>query len=311
MKICICLDGGGCRGVIEIASLMWLSENFDIGSNDVSLVVGTSTGAVVGTLYRSGVKLDEMMELYLDDMPHIFKLDWTSLFGLLGPKYKTSPIDDTFKKWMRNNILKFAKFNEYRMLMISSYNLSTKQETFFKSWNKEIKGTHVVPKFRMNRINIHDALRAATSIPTYWPPVVINGYYYCDGGVVANCPLLAAYTEMRSLFPKEKIIILSLGTGHAAIEHKTPHYRKFGIFQWIEPLLNIFTNNNYDNYIANNITRTVDDKCAVIRINPFISSGKFKSILSRDDMEELATHATRSLKSNATIHQKLEVLLHD
>ncbi|NPB00964.1 MAG: patatin-like phospholipase family protein [Crenarchaeota archaeon] len=308
MKICLSLDGGGCRGVIEVAALQWLAEKYSITHHDIALVVGTSTGAIVGTLYRSGVHPSKMVRMY-EDITRVFVPRWRSLFGLLGPKYKLKPVEELFRTWKYRGILKWDKFTDYPMLMISSYNLSIKREIFFKSWSCERKGSNFVPVLRMNRFTIKDVLRAATAIPTYFKPMKLSGQYFCDGGVVANCPLLAAYTEMRKLFPNEKIVIISLGTGAVSTARKEPKYEKFGILKWINPLLNIFVNNSYDVYITDKIAQIVDDKCAVVRIDPPIPANMAKSILTMDEVDDLFAMAKRYVRCTPYINQQLDVLL--
>jgi NTE family protein len=41
---------------------------------------------------------------------------------------------------------------------------------------------------------VADAVLASLAVPVYWPPVAIDGWWFCDGGVATNHPL-AVYAE--------------------------------------------------------------------------------------------------------------------
>jgi len=56
------LGGGGARGIAHIGVLEVLEE---LGMRP-SLIVGTSMGSVVGSLYASGMNLDDLKELALN-----------------------------------------------------------------------------------------------------------------------------------------------------------------------------------------------------------------------------------------------------
>ncbi|CAG8830179.1 2108_t:CDS:1, partial [Gigaspora rosea] len=59
-----------------------------------------------------------------------------------------------------------------------------------------------------------DILMATTASPTFFPPHKIGNKAFIDGGMYLNNPASTAYDEaIRYNVPKEKISVLSLGTG--------------------------------------------------------------------------------------------------
>ncbi len=294
-RICLCLDGGGCRGVIESTIL----KHFEL---EPDLIAGTSTGTIVGALYALGYSPSQITNLYINKVSNIFTPNYLSIFGLFGPKYKPNKLRRLLKSHFGNyqfssdinnkySIVNYKYFTNKQIirLMFTTYNLSERKVDFFKSYGSS--------KFQSTPVcNI---LQAATAAPTYFPPISIDDTLYCDGGIVANCPLLAAYTEMRKLFPNDEILILSIGTGYSTSNNQFAHSKHFGMLKWIYNLVNVFVDNQYDPYIMDRITRKVDDKCTVIRLNPPIPDYLNKMILTPPEMQELINIVQDFMHSNS------------
>ena len=84
------LDGGGMRGTYTATYLSHLATTFerrlkrrtlDIGSA-FDLIVGTSTGAIIGCAIAKGVPLEEVVKLYRDCGSKIFPRKLPSIMTL-------------------------------------------------------------------------------------------------------------------------------------------------------------------------------------------------------------------------------------
>ena len=70
-KISLVLSGGGARGFAQIGVLKSLEEN----QIEISNIVGTSIGALIGGLYSSGYSANELDSLASNT-------DWNEIFSL-------------------------------------------------------------------------------------------------------------------------------------------------------------------------------------------------------------------------------------
>lgn len=81
-------------------------------------------------------------------------------------------------------------------------------------------------QFTAKNIKLHDIAQATSAAPTYFEAVDIEDKTYIDGGLSANCPLNALFSDIMDLYPepnqrKKKIGgILSIGTGSNGLNMK-------------------------------------------------------------------------------------------
>jgi predicted acylesterase/phospholipase RssA len=67
---------------------------------------------------------------------------------------------------------------------------------------------------------VWEAVRATAAATTFFDPIQIGKYgeTFVDGGVKENNPIARAEVEARRLWPEQKLVITSIGTGTARIE---------------------------------------------------------------------------------------------
>ena len=160
--VALALGGGASKGFAHIGVLKVLQEN----RIPVDIVTGTSAGAVVGSLYASGMSPDRL-ELEAEILQKTDVVDLTlSTSGFI----KGDKLQDFINQKVRNRqIQQFPK-----------------------------KFAAVDPEFATGRMaafnygNAGQAVRASVSIPNVFQPTVINGKRYVDGGLVAPVPVTAA-----------------------------------------------------------------------------------------------------------------------
>lgn len=160
--VALALGSGGERGFAHIGVIKALEAN-DIG---VDIVVGTSSGSVVGALYAGGYKSDELEQLAL-------KLDQDRLndFELSKRGYiRGEQLQDFINRALKNR-------------SIEQLNKS------FVAIATQLGSGNAVA---FNRGNTGMAVRASSSIPGVFHPVLIDGEEYVDGDLKKPVPVSVA-----------------------------------------------------------------------------------------------------------------------
>jgi len=151
IKIGLALGGGAARGFAHIGVIKALESQ---GIN-ADIVTGTSAGSVVGALYAAGNSGFALQKMAFD-MDEAAISDWAlPLFG------KSS------------GVLKGEALQTYvnKAVGVVATDLKNGQPILFQRGNTGM------------------AVRASSSVPGVFQPVVIGGHTYVDGGLVAPVPV--------------------------------------------------------------------------------------------------------------------------
>jgi len=159
------IDGGGIRGVIPATILQQLASQIKQPLHQVfDLIAGTSTGGIIalgiGTAANNGgpYSPDELLELYVEHGPTIFKKSWyTAIKSWLRPKYSPRALEETLRAYFKQTDLRSA----LTPLLISSYDLQSQLPFFFKS--------HKIAADPAYNWKLTDAARATSAAPTFFP----------------------------------------------------------------------------------------------------------------------------------------------
>ena len=161
-RIAVALGGGASKGFAHIGVLKALKD----ANIPVHIVTGTSAGAVVGSLYASGMSPEQLIieseQLAKSDVAD-FRLSTKGL--IVGQKLQDYINQKVGDKPIQHFPIPFAAV-----------------ATDFEN------GQAVVFNFG----NTGQAVRASSSIPTIFRPVEINGRRYVDGGMSQPVPVSAA-----------------------------------------------------------------------------------------------------------------------
>lgn len=263
------LDGGGVRGAFSAACLAEferllrrpLADYFD-------LIAGTSTGAIIGAGFAVGAAAEEIVEFYRRHIPSIFTPaaprrlpGWLGLLApairsvfrrrlgtevdyLLQPKYCPAALRAAFEEAFGGLTIGDATKSR---LIIPSLDLAVGRIYVFKT-------PHLPRRTSDVALRIADVLMAATAAPTYFPHVAIRpGSAFCDGGIWANHPGLAAYAEAMNIrdrcrregldcsFEPDDIHMLSVGTGTCTYT-LIPPPEGAGILWWNQHFADVVSN---------------------------------------------------------------------
>ncbi len=193
-KVGLVLSGGAARGLAHIGVLKALEEQ----GIKIDAIAGTSMGAVIGGLYASGYKVDELEKLAL-------KIDWQQALSDAPPR-----ADVPFRRKQDDRDFLVKQKLSFRddgslglpLGVIQGQNLSLLLESLlahasdtrdfdklpipFRAVATDIaSGEKVV--FRKG--HLPQVIRASMSIPAVFAPVELDGRLLVDGGMTDNIPL--------------------------------------------------------------------------------------------------------------------------
>lgn len=158
-KIALVLGGGAARGFAHIGVIKML----DALQIKPDLIVGTSAGSVAGALYAAGYDGFALQEIAFD-LEQSMVTDW-SLFG--KGLIKGQALEDYINRAVSNKGIEQLK----RPFACVATQMRTGQPILFQ------------------RGNVGRAVRASSSVPGVFEPVIINGEEYVDGGLVSPLPI--------------------------------------------------------------------------------------------------------------------------
>ncbi|MEW4923802.1 patatin-like phospholipase family protein [Algibacter sp. 2305UL17-15] len=153
------LSGGGVKGIAHIGVLKALLER-DIYPDVIS---GVSAGAIVGALYADGASVEDML-LFFKETP-LLKYNFVSINkpGLFDTDKYLPFFEDYFSAHHFEDLEK--------KLTIVATNLQKGESRFF------------------NKGELFQPLLASAALPPVFSPVLIDGCFYADGGIMNNFPV--------------------------------------------------------------------------------------------------------------------------
>jgi NTE family protein len=163
IKIGLALGGGAARGFAHIGVIKALEAQGIVPD----IVVGTSAGSVVGALYAAGHSPATLQKM-AHDMDEAAISDWAMpLFGKSSGVLKGEAL--------QSYVNKTVNFRPIEKLKMSFGAVAT-----------DLKNGQPI---LFQRGNTGMAVRASSSVPGVFQPVVIGSHTYVDGGLVAPVPV--------------------------------------------------------------------------------------------------------------------------
>ena len=204
------LDGGGARGIYPAQVLANIEKELRTPVRECfDLIVGTSTGSIIGGAAAVGIPMAEVVSLFKEKAPRIFGKKRIGAF-FFRSKYSRLPLEQV----VRESVPDIALGQISKPLMITGSDISTGGVHVFKS--KYLEDLHA-PYVRDSQVLLSDAILSSCAAPTFFDPVPVGDLLLADGGLWANNPSIIALTEAVSRFrtPVEQVRILSIGTGRS------------------------------------------------------------------------------------------------
>ncbi len=161
-KLALALGGGAAKGFAHIGVIKVL-EHHGIRPD---IITGTSAGSIVGAMYASGMTVEQLIDYAVNlNERRIIDFAWS----LKGP-IKGARLEEHI-----NDLLRHQTIEHFPITFAA---VATEQET----------GQRVV--FTQGLAG--RAVRASSSVPNVFQPVLISGKHYIDGGLVSPVPVSTA-----------------------------------------------------------------------------------------------------------------------
>ncbi|MCH8014537.1 MAG: patatin-like phospholipase family protein [Candidatus Dadabacteria bacterium] len=193
MKLGLALGGGGAKGFAHLGVLEVLTE----AGIEFDVVAGTSIGALIGAVYVSG-NLDKLkryaINIGITDIPFLLGPTWPK-GGLFSGSYVDKLIDE------------FVQLENIEDL-----------KKPFAAVCVDLNNAEVVT---FTKGNLKRAIRASTSIPGIFKPVIFEDKLLVDGGVLESVPVQAVH-NLGADFVVAVDLLSDLSMSHGSKQRKTP-----------------------------------------------------------------------------------------
>jgi predicted acylesterase/phospholipase RssA len=289
------IDGGGMRGLYTAILLDTLARRFaderKVSSLDVGkafdLIVGTSTGAILGTTLMQGIPIHDIVQLYREAGPRIFRdpvpierKKWEIVPALWKWVWrnwkkavnKTDVLRESLTPLLGDTTLKEAYEKRGIGLCVPAINMANHKGTILKTPHNPFKG-------RDGDYKLVDVLLASISAPILFPIATIDDpsdptdyRSLIDGGLWANNPVLIGMSEALMMAqPRQPIEILSLSTcAPPAGTFITKQHTNWGLKDWRvgTRVLSLVLETQATAYheMARILSRYVRQSCKVVRL---------------------------------------------
>ncbi|WP_159784368.1 patatin-like phospholipase family protein [Sodalinema gerasimenkoae] len=240
------IDGGGIRGVIAAEILLKIEDilcNRDTPWNCLAdyfdLIGGTSTGSILASALAMGMRVQDILDLYVNHghdifSPNVFWKRW------LFSRYKSQPLERRLKDLFGDKTLDSNELKTF--LAIVSKNATTARNYFFINHpdNRFYDDNQSLPLWQL--------IRASTAAPSFFPPqsmtVKTHGkkhdYEFIDGGMsMFNNPGFQLFVEATQ--PQYRIcwktgadnlLLVSIGTGFSSNTIAFERAKRHTILNW-------------------------------------------------------------------------------
>ena len=308
------IDGGGMRGIYSAQYMETLlrcyaetkgSAGLDLG-RAFDLIVGTSTGAVIGCALAYGAPLKQVVALYQERGPQIFPLKLPSspcaaiLQMCRRPRYLAqgaSALKDALSGVFGATTLSQIWCRRGIALAIPAVEMSRHRAWTFKT--PHLRNS----RHRDDGYSLVDVCLAATAAPIFRSlarppnPGTTGHHVFADGGLWANNPVLVGLIEALELSgPSDAIELFCLGTcPRPSGEHVREHKLNRGLQQWKfggeAVTLALDAQEHAFDHMARMLSKHVDRQCRIVRFPHGSVTGEMMKYLDLDETRDEAMAA--------------------
>jgi uncharacterized protein len=297
------LDGGGAKGFYTLGVLREIEgligcpihERFD-------LIFGTSTGAIIAAMLASGMKVEEVHQLYRQYVPEVMHL-------------KKRQEKSKALAYLADQVFGEAKFDSVKTnIGIVTTRWIEERPMIFKGSIQQAHGRQgtFVPGFGCT---IGDAVQASCSAFPFFEKKTVrtaagDDVVLIDGGYCANNPTLYAVADALIAMkkPAENLRVVSVGVG----VYPEPKRGWFEKTRWVNYLLSVQL---LQKTLEIN-TQSMDQLRAIpfkqiptVRISDAFSEPHMATDLFEHDMEKLNVLRQRGAQSYASREAELRAFL--
>ena len=190
MKVVAVFGGGGAKAAAHIGAQRALVEA-DLAP---AHFVGTSFGAVIGAAFAAGATYQSLVADLADATRG--KIASIDLLSLVKGVYADHVIKPEPLVALIARLIPVTRFDDLKLpLSIAATDLESGQLVVFGAGGR-------------GDVGVREALYASCALPLYYPPAVIGGRRYADGGLRAVLPL-----ETARGIPADLVVAVHVGPG--------------------------------------------------------------------------------------------------
>ncbi len=201
-KVGVVLSGGGASGVAHVGVLKALEEN----NIPIDYIAGTSMGALVGGMYAMGYSPNEIEAILTsadfqkwvfgkqDDRYVYYFRERAENSSWIGLKFK---IDSTFQTKLPTNIISPINLDFAFMERTSAVSAAANYnfDSLFVPYRAVAADIHNKKEVVFNKGDLGQAMRASTTYPFFFKPIVVDDKLLFDGGLYNNFPADVMYRD--------------------------------------------------------------------------------------------------------------------
>jgi predicted acylesterase/phospholipase RssA len=229
MRRVLSIDGGGIRGLIPAVVCQKLEEWSGRATSSLfDLIAGSSTGGIIAmglTLPPHGISAATLVEFFLKRGKTIFSGRRSWIQQQYNPKFENLNLHRAAAETFGSIRLSEAIIE----VLVTTYDTELRRPVYLR--REEARNNRGLD-FMMRDIAV-----ATSAAPTFFPSYKLGNHAMIDGGIVANNPACAAYAHAKRLWPKEEILLISIGTGTLTEPLSPEKTGSWGRLAWIKPLI--------------------------------------------------------------------------
>lgn len=193
MKLGLALSGGGIRGIAHAGALKALEDN----NIKIDVIGGTSSGALIGSLYALGYTPYYIYILFKRYAKEIAGINSMPIINGIGNYMMSKKVEITGLKTGRSlertfndlaNRKGVKEIGEIKTMPIVIPAVDIKEAKEYIFTNKVPEGEN--SKKYITEIPVGKAVRASSSFPAVFCPCEFETHQFMDGGVLDNVPVL-------------------------------------------------------------------------------------------------------------------------
>jgi len=191
VKTVVVFGGGGVRGMAHVGVWRALRE----ADVEVAAIVGTSIGSIVAACIGAGDTYEVLRRKALEFRKQDIALlnRWVVLLnGIRQPGVFRG---ETLREYIERVVPAVGIANLAVPVAVNAVDLGTGEQVWFGAGGRE-------------DVALQDAVTASCSLPLFYPPYLLQGRHYVDGGILDPLPL-----EHAALLGADRIIAVDVGAG--------------------------------------------------------------------------------------------------
>lgn len=207
----ISFDGGGIRGLVSLGIVRRLQQNHPRLLQEADMFSGTSTGGIIALGLASGLNVDYLINMYLDNGEKIFTKRWSHMFGLFGAKYTHRYLKQLLIETFGDRTLGDLK----KRVVIPTFDLDNERDGL-RRWKPKFFHNFESPDADLS-VPVWKVCMYTSAAPTYFKSY--DGYV--DGGMIANNSSMSAVVQAldarhNGTHTLDDVRLLSIGTGETS-----------------------------------------------------------------------------------------------